>query len=373
MAQVVPAHMSSEAQLKVWQTWPGAHSFCCDGRVMLGPDIKVTYFAAGLTTAACIAFWVVVCPSSDWYVTLGSVFLYLLTIGFMAATATTDPGIIPRNTAIDDATAAANAQQSRSVEVNGVRIPLKWCRTCKIFRPPRAAHCSECNVCVERFDHHCPWMGQCIGRRNYRFFLGFVISVCMLAVFVAFFSASMALRVARAAYSSSRHPLLTDLLGKAVSLEPVAAVTVGFPCLILLCVGPLACYHCTLVCQNKTTAEEIKLPYGDANPFYKGCSRNCREVCCSASNRVIQPRSLASEDMGTAAMLSDEGEPNDHSETTEFHDRHSSSFDSSTAINCDSSTPMVSDSHNTAPIMSVNERPDVAMCRSYKEDNVLPV
>lgn len=42
-------------------------------------------------------------------------------------------------------------------------------------------------------------VGQCIGRRNYRFFLGFVISVCLLSVFVAAFSALMALRVARCA------------------------------------------------------------------------------------------------------------------------------------------------------------------------------
>ena len=46
---------------------------------------------------------------------------------------------------------------------------------------------------------------------------------------------------------------------QAVSLHPVAVGVVGFPLLIVLCVGPLACYHCTLVCQNKTTSEEIKV------------------------------------------------------------------------------------------------------------------
>ena len=105
--------------MKVWQIWPGAHIFCCDGRIMVGPDIKVTMFAAGLTTATCVAFWILVCPYLPMAACTGQVVFYLLTIAFMVATATTDPGIVPRNSSIDDATAAANAQANRFIEVNG--------------------------------------------------------------------------------------------------------------------------------------------------------------------------------------------------------------------------------------------------------------
>lgn len=139
---------------------------------MFGPDIGVTVFAGLLTLAICVAFWVWVCPFLHVLVLIGGVVLYVINVTFMVLTATTDPGILPRNTTMDDAEAAANSQSTRTVEVNGTTINLKWCYTCRIWRPPRAAHCSECNVCVDRLDHHCPWMGQCIGRRNYRFFLG---------------------------------------------------------------------------------------------------------------------------------------------------------------------------------------------------------
>lgn len=86
---------------------------------MVGPDIKVTAFAGALTTATCVSFWVAVCPHLPALACIGHVILFLMTMGFMVATATIDPGILPPNTSMDDATAASNAQASRFQEING--------------------------------------------------------------------------------------------------------------------------------------------------------------------------------------------------------------------------------------------------------------
>mmetsp|Transcript_364 Transcript_364/g.514 ORF Transcript_364/g.514 Transcript_364/m.514 type:complete len:256 (+) Transcript_364:82-849(+) len=76
---------------------------------------------------------------------------------------TMDPGVISPNLNPDFENPTDSEEQTKEGK--------KWCRTCHIWRPPRASHCGICGYCVERFDHHCGVVGNCIGRRNHRFFI----------------------------------------------------------------------------------------------------------------------------------------------------------------------------------------------------------
>ncbi|KAF9274637.1 hypothetical protein BGZ68_000478 [Mortierella alpina] len=61
----------------------------------------------------------------------------------------------------------------------------RWCEFCKTVKPDRCHHCSECNRCVLRMDHHCPWVNGCIGFGNYKYFYLFIFYGSVTALWVA--------------------------------------------------------------------------------------------------------------------------------------------------------------------------------------------
>jgi palmitoyltransferase ZDHHC9/14/18 len=65
-----------------------------------------------------------------------------------------------------------------------MEVPTKYCKSCNVWRPPRAHHCRVCDNCVETQDHHCVWLNNCIGRRNYRYFFTFVTSATLLGIYL---------------------------------------------------------------------------------------------------------------------------------------------------------------------------------------------
>ncbi|XP_013881928.1 probable palmitoyltransferase ZDHHC14 isoform X2 [Austrofundulus limnaeus] len=210
-------------------------------------------------------------------------------MGMLFRASFSDPGVLPRATpdeAADlerqiDSGCSKPPPRIREVLINGQTVKLKYCFTCKIFRPPRASHCSLCDNCVERFDHHCPWVGNCVGRRNYRFFYLFILSLSFLTIFIfAFVITHVILRSNRAGFLSA----LKD--------SPASVLEVVVCFFSVWSIAGLSGFHTYLISSNQTTNEDIKGTWStkrgkeNYNPYSYG---NILTNCCAALCGPLPP------------------------------------------------------------------------------------
>ena len=120
----------------------------------------------------------------------------------------------------------------------------KYCTTCRIIRPPRASHCSDCDNCCLRHDHHCPFVNNCVGHRNYIFFTSFVVSSVALGLMILL---SVIMWISQG--SDIFSPLTIRII----------AFCVGIPVGLVLLVGTgFMMYHGYLVCKGETTRENLR-------------------------------------------------------------------------------------------------------------------
>lgn len=60
---------------------------------------------------------------------------------------------------------------------------MQTCGICNGVKPPGSHHCRQCKRCVVGMDHHCPWINNCVGKRNKKAFLLFLFYVFGLCLF----------------------------------------------------------------------------------------------------------------------------------------------------------------------------------------------
>ena len=141
-----------------------------------------------------------------------------------------------------------------------------YCFKCNILRVQRVHHCVICEKCIEIWDHHCPLMGNCIGKFNKRFFVQFLFYSSVSLLFN-----NLAILVFRIKSFNGNNALFKGF-GLLVIFSNIFGIIVGFSTFCFFC------FHLFLVFKNVTTLE---IYYVDRknNPFDKGACGNLRDVC----------------------------------------------------------------------------------------------
>ncbi|KAG0216546.1 palmitoyltransferase akr1 [Mortierella sp. GBA30] len=109
---------------------------------------------------------------------------YVLALYFFYGAVMADPGWTKVNTSLETQREVVIQMADR-----GLLDARHFCVSCVTQRPMRSKHCKFCNRCVAKFDHHCPWIYNCIGAKNHRAFMIFLalfLSVVPVYAYLSF-------------------------------------------------------------------------------------------------------------------------------------------------------------------------------------------
>ncbi len=105
----------------------------------------------------------------------------LLAVASHTRTMLTDPGAVPKGNATRE-----------NIEAMGLKAGevIFKCPKCCCIKPERAHHCSVCQRCIRKMDHHCPWVNNCVGENNQKFFVLFTLYIAAMSVHALFLAIS---------------------------------------------------------------------------------------------------------------------------------------------------------------------------------------
>ncbi|XP_021452476.1 palmitoyltransferase ZDHHC18 isoform X3 [Oncorhynchus mykiss] len=226
-----------------WEVFPGKNRFYCDGRIILARQNGILPLTLGLIIVTSGLFFAFDCPFLVTHLTvcipvIGGV-LFVFVVTSLLQTSFTDPGILPRT--LPDEAADIEKQ-------------------------------------IERFDHHCPWVGNCVGKRNYRFFYSFIVSLSFHTSFI--FGCVVTHLTLRSQGGNG--------LVLALQENPASVVELVICFFSIWSILGLSGFHTYLVAFNLTTNEDIKGSWlskrgaeDSGNPYtYDNIFTNCCATLC---------------------------------------------------------------------------------------------
>uniref|UniRef100_A0A8C4RGI1 Palmitoyltransferase n=1 Tax=Erpetoichthys calabaricus TaxID=27687 RepID=A0A8C4RGI1_ERPCA len=146
---------------------------------------------------------------------------------------------------------------------------IRYCDRCQLVKPDRCHHCSVCDKCILKMDHHCPWVNNCVGFSNYKFFLLFLAYSLLYCLFTAATDLQYFIKFWTNGLPDTQAKFHIMFLFFAAAMFSVS-------------LSSLFGYHCWLVSKNRSTLEAFRAPAfrhgADKSGFSLGFSKNLRQV-----------------------------------------------------------------------------------------------
>ncbi|XP_050684214.1 palmitoyltransferase ZDHHC16 isoform X2 [Leptidea sinapis] len=186
------------------------------------------------------------------------------------------------------------------------------CKKCISPKPPRTHHCSVCDKCVLGMDHHCPWLNNCVGYFNARYFFLYMVYMVAGVTFLIVFGIDIGYQVLwvndspvkdSALYDEinfpRQHILPTPLITEAQRISAhtwkrKAVVFMAITCVsVLVALGTLVIMHSKNISCGETSVEahinkEMKKRNKNfRNPYNYGRRKNWRLFLGLTQNRTF--------------------------------------------------------------------------------------
>jgi len=173
-----------------------------------------------------------------------------------------------------------------------------FCVLCKVSVDPRSKHCKACDKCVMGFDHHCKWLNNCIGARNYRpFFLLLTLTELMILCQLGVVLAEFIYCYKEKSYMSAR---IEDVFDGALERKTFLAIAGVYSLLLFVTsglLGELYCFHMILWRKQMTTydyilAERMRKEEEQSQSMHSvDCEDGLRYVSTGGPDRSVHGRS----------------------------------------------------------------------------------
>ena len=151
----------------------------------------------------------------------------------------------------------------------------RYCLICQVFKPERTHHCSICNLCVLNMDHHCPWVDNCIGFYNKKFFIQllcyFLIASISLCITYIPYSYDIIKEFIKELYKINKKEIYNEynyiFLGNNIILLCLSIIVFNF-----------MKFHFYLMYYNLTTIETLDNDLKENKKYDMGFANNFKQI-----------------------------------------------------------------------------------------------